>query len=163
MTYVGLVQICSLLHQHLRHFGMTMVRSPVQRGAAIILKGVIQTWHERRSRNKEDEGDCNVEMEVNHQVTTKSQPSHHGGKSGRKIDKIKGRRESDSDGRSCHFSATYISAIDVHSLIDGLVHDVQLAVLGSLDEVFLKNAHGCRFSRLMDATSDWAIRQSVSQ
>ena len=38
--------------------------------------------------------------------------------------------------------STYICAIDVYSLVDGLVHDVQLALLGSLHEVILGNTHG---------------------
>ena len=37
--YIGLVHICPLLQQQLRHFGMTLLSSPVERGPAIILKG----------------------------------------------------------------------------------------------------------------------------
>ena len=42
-----------------------------------------------------------------------------------------------------NISVAYICAIDVNSLIDGLVHDVLIAVLGSFDEVGFRDAAGC--------------------
>jgi hypothetical protein len=54
--------------------------------------------------------------------------------------------ETEEEGRGGHelevcLSITYTFAIDINSLIDGPIDDVQIAVLGSLEEVSLANTH----------------------
>ncbi len=42
ISYTGLVHISPLLHQQLRHFGVTIASSREEWGAAIILKGGVK-------------------------------------------------------------------------------------------------------------------------
>ena len=119
MTYIGVVHFCAILQQHLQHLDVTLGGCEVKRGPANILnsierEGRQQTRIVRESVRKR----CDSSKRIKGEQILKKQFSRFPGPS------------------------TYMCAIDVDSLVDGLVHDVQQASPGSFEEVSLGYTHG---------------------